>query len=116
MTTLEELEKIYTTNRYGIITDSGKFEGETLATPFYYDLMLDGEGEVIEVQPSDRWAFDLEDSDNFVLVCVSNDGFVTLQWYETREAAENDALKEYEIEDDNIECPVCGEIDYCICD
>lgn len=87
MSTLQELEQQFTVKN-GIIQNPGKFEGETLATPFYYEIMLEGEGAVIEIEPSDRLAFDIDNKYNFVCVQESNDGFVSLEWCETRELAE----------------------------
>lgn len=86
--TLEQLQKEYDTNKIGIIVNPGKFEGETLATPFYYDIMLNGEGDVIEIDTSDRLTFDISDRENLVVVHETNDGFVYLTWHETREEAE----------------------------
>lgn len=88
--TWQELTEEFTTNKNGIIQNPGKFEGETLATPFYYDIMLDGEGCIIEIEPSDRLAFDIDDKYNYVYVAESNDGFVSLVWCETREQAEQE--------------------------
>jgi hypothetical protein len=93
--TLAQLESEFKTNEAGLIINPGKFEGESIATPFYYDIMLDGEGDVIEVETSDRVAFDLDDNDNFVVVFVDDNGFVSLGWYEDLESAENASAEFY---------------------
>lgn len=93
--TLEELKKEYTLNQAGLITNPGKFEGESLATPFYYDIMLNGEGDVIEIESSDRLAFEIEDIYNYVVVIESSDGFVSLFWCETKEEAKKESNNQY---------------------
>lgn len=92
---LSELQENFTTDKNGIIVNAGKFEGETLATPFYYDIMLDGGTDVIEIKPSDRLAFEIEDKYNFVVIVESSSGFVSLSWHETQEDAEKEANELY---------------------
>lgn len=89
MTTLQKLQQEFTTDKNGIIQNPGKFEGETLATPFYYDIMLNGEGSTIEIEPSDHLAFDIDDKYTFVHVFEDSMGFVNLFICETREEAES---------------------------
>ena len=99
MTTFQELEQQFTVKN-GIIRNPGKFEGETLATPFYYEIMLDGEGAVIEIEPSDRLDFDIDDKYNYVYVYEDSMGFVNLFLCETRAKAEsfdNDNVEDYQI-------------------
>jgi len=90
-----QLEEEFDIDARGIITNPCKFEGESLATPFYYDLMLDGEGDIIEIESSDRSAFDIEDRYNFVLVLESNDGFISLAYFEDRESAQKESDNQY---------------------
>lgn len=93
--TLAELQKEFNIDKNGIITNAGKFEGETLATPFYYDIMLDGGGDCIEIESSDRLAFGIEDKYNFVVIVEDSNGFASLSWHETQEEAEELANKLY---------------------
>jgi hypothetical protein len=72
----------------GIIRNPGKFEGESLATLYYYDSMLNGDGCVMEVSAEERAAFDLAEDDKFVYLAESGSGFVSLEFYPTREQAE----------------------------
>jgi len=45
----EEIENSYDINEYGIIVSLGKFEGEMIYAPYYYDLWLnDSSDEEIE--------------------------------------------------------------------
>ena len=44
----EELHDTYTINRNGLITNLGKFEKEPLYVAFFYELLLEGDGEIIE--------------------------------------------------------------------
>ena len=88
MDTLKELQAEYTTDKNGIIRNPGKFEGETLATPYFYDIMLNGEGHVIELSAEDHTIFDIESKYNFVVVLESVSGFVSLAYRTTRERAE----------------------------
>lgn len=43
--TREEILATYTVGENGIIKTLGKFEGEMLYAPYFYDRVLDGEGE-----------------------------------------------------------------------
>ena len=95
--TIKQLESEFDVKN-GIITNPGKFEGETLATPFYYEIMLDGEGDIIEIEVSERAGFDIDDKYNFVVVCESSDGFASLEWHESRESAEQSY---YDLESDD---------------
>ena len=88
MATLDELKKEYNVNEFGIITNPGKFESEPLATPFYYDLMLNGEGNCIKIEPDDRLAFELPGWANYVLVCEDGQGFVGLKFLASDDEAE----------------------------
>lgn len=87
-----ELRNGYTFNRYGIVTSPGKFEGETIATLYYYDAFLNGEGAVFEVTEEERKAFDISEETKFVYLHESNDGFVSLEYHDTREEAEESQL------------------------
>jgi hypothetical protein len=71
------------TLKNGLINNPGKFEGEALSTPYFYGIMLDGEGSKIRITDEDRqlfdnipltasWAVVIEDSQGFVTVEFSN--------------------------------------------
>ena len=40
--TRKEIEKMYDVNEQGIITSPGKFEGEMIYIPYYWDMALEG--------------------------------------------------------------------------
>jgi hypothetical protein len=84
---LAKLAKGYTW-RDGIIVSCGKFEGETLATLYYYDAYLNGNSTVMEVSKEEREALGLHESDQWVYVAESNDGFVSLEFYMAQEQAD----------------------------
>lgn len=74
---------VYSSNP-SIIAEPGKFEGETLATPYFYDLMLNGDGDecgdgwdAFRLEPEDhaRFSWLQPDSAWFVLF-YSDQGFV----------------------------------------
>ena len=53
--TFFQVQRDYTVNEHGIITDPGKFEGEPLYVPYFYAFMMCGfEEEVICVEEEDR--------------------------------------------------------------
>jgi len=54
----------------GIIKNPGKFEGETLATPYFYDAFLNGEENPIKISDEDRVILgdDIDESDDYVNV------------------------------------------------
>jgi hypothetical protein len=67
----------------GLIVSPGKFESEPLSTPYFYEIMLDGEGSKIRITDEDRqqfssipltasWAIVIEDSQGFVTVEFTN--------------------------------------------
>ncbi|MGH9890685.1 MAG: hypothetical protein ACREA0_01615 [bacterium] len=49
--TREEILKKFTVNEHGIIQSPGKFEGEMLYAPYFYDATLDGRGEDVYNAP-----------------------------------------------------------------
>ena len=70
----------------GIIQNPGKFEGEPLSTPFYWDLMMNGEGEFITIEPSDRVHFqNIPDDKDVAHVVEDNQGFVSVEFLESEE-------------------------------
>lgn len=53
--TREEILDKFTVNDQGVITSPGKFQGEMLYAPYFYDVMIDGNGEeVYEEETSDE--------------------------------------------------------------
>ena len=56
---------------------------------------MDGEGDIIEIEPSDRVCFEIDDRYNFVVVLESDSGFVSLDFFETREEAERESNNQY---------------------
>lgn len=84
----QELRDGYEFNRHGIVTSPGKFEGESIATLYYYDCFLNGEDTVFEVTEEEKQAFDIPPLDNFVYLQESNDGFVSLEYFTDEKSAE----------------------------
>ena len=103
----------------GIVTSPGKFEGESISTLYYYDAYLNGNGAVMEVSKEEREALGLHESDQWVYVAESNDGFVSLEFYMTQEQAEARDAEESEEEEeeqaeedaDPVYCPMCDSGD-----
>lgn len=75
------------------IKNPGKFEGETVATLYFYDHSLNGDGNVMEVSQEEKEAFDIDA--NYVYLAESNDGFVSLEFYDTRDEAEERETEEF---------------------
>ena len=73
-----ELRYNYTFNRYGIVTNPGKFEGESIATLYYYDCFLNGGDAIFEVSDDERKAFDIGPAYTHVYLYESDNGFVHL--------------------------------------
>jgi hypothetical protein len=93
---LAELRKGYTFN-HSAITNPGKFEGEGIATLYYYDCYLNGGEGVFQVTDEERKEFKLSPTDKWVYLAESNDGFCSLVFFETEEAA-----NKYEYEESGI--------------
>jgi len=90
--TITDLQKEFKVKN-GIIQNPGKFEGEPLSTPFYYDLMLNGEGEFIDIEPSDRVQFpNIPDNKAIAYVTETDQGFVTIEFLD---ADDQDLLNLY---------------------
>lgn len=88
MKTITDLRKEFKVKN-SIIQDFGKFEGEPLSTPFYYDLMLNGEGEFITIEPSDRIQFtNIPDDKQIAYVTETEQGFVRIEFFNDEEAKE----------------------------
>ena len=84
--TITELQNEFTVKN-GLIQNPGKFENEPLSTPFYYDLMLNGEGEFIDIEPSDRVQFPNIPDDKAIAYVTENDqGFVSIEFLNAEEA------------------------------
>jgi len=78
--TITDLKKEFTVKN-GIIQNTGKFEGEPLSTSFYYDLMLNGEGEFITIEPSDRIQFsNIPKDSNIAFVTEDEQGFANIEF------------------------------------
>lgn len=84
--TREEILKEYDVNQHGIIKTPGKFEGEMLYVPYFWDAYLNGmadsdEEEILgfEVTEEDRAMFPELIDQTQVLLHVRDDGFVCEQ-------------------------------------
>lgn len=79
----DEILHQYKVNDIGIIRNPGKFEGEMLYVPYFYDWFLDGSGDeqddgtiLFDVCDRDREIFpELDDAETITLTVDSN-GFV----------------------------------------
>lgn len=87
-----EVKNQHKINRHGIITSPGKFEGESLATPYFYNVSLDGSGHIVQIEGEERELFKIEKKYSHILVYESNDGFVSIAYFETLQAAEESGL------------------------
>ncbi len=98
----QEVKSQFKVNRLGIITSPGKFEGESLATPYFYNCMMDGSGNIMQIDAEERSLFSIEERYNYVIVYESNDGFSSCAYFETLQAAEMSIFNiETEEESDN---------------
>lgn len=66
----------------------GKFEGESIATNYYYDLSLDGGQTVFEIQPEERILFGFWRDANYLVVEEDDNGFVTVILFTNEAEAE----------------------------
>lgn len=78
----------YSFTRVGIVTNPGKFEGESIATLYYYDCSLDGGDTVFEVSDDERQAFDIGPAYTHVYLYESENGFVHLYFCTSQDEAE----------------------------
>lgn len=91
--TREEILNTYTIEN-GIIQNPGKFEAESIYSPYYYDLMLNGDGELIadedyydsvnvyfRITSEDKQIFPELNNYDIILLYENNLGFVYCQAY-----------------------------------
>jgi hypothetical protein len=92
MKTITDLKKEFMVEN-GIIKNPGKFEGEPLSTPFYYDLMINGiEG--ITIEPSDRIQFpNIPGNKEIAWVTEDENGFANVEFLN------NEDINQFEEED-----------------
>lgn len=53
----QDVLNLYTVNEHGIITSPGKFEGEPLYVPYFWDMGINGSYERIEIDETDGKAW-----------------------------------------------------------
>lgn len=82
-----ELLDGYTIER-GIIQNPGKFEGESVATLYYYDAYLNGDGSIMEISQDERNAFEIGPAYTHVYLYESEQGFAHLYFCTSLEQAE----------------------------
>jgi hypothetical protein len=89
----------------GIIRTPGKFEGESLATLYYHDCFLNGDSTIMQVtdDESHMFNFNPEDNKKWVYLAESNDGFASLVFFKTEEAAQKYEYKEQGIDIEEID-------------
>jgi len=86
--------------KHGIIKSPGKFEGETVATVYFYEASLDGDGETIAINQDERDFLGIPDQYKYVKVIESNDGFVSLDYLTKEEYYKQEFESDEEDEDD----------------
>ena len=107
----------------GIIQNPGKFEGETVAALYYYDLYMDGCDTIFEILPEEREAFKVGEALTHVYIDESEHGFVTLKWFTSEREAElyEKACRRYEDDEESVEliasdyewtCPDCETLNH----
>ena len=86
--TLSEVESRFTL-KDGIIQNLGKFEGESLATPYFYECYLNGGESIFEINESERESLKIDSNWTHVVIMESDSGFVTLEYCESLAEAED---------------------------
>lgn len=78
-----------------IVRQPGKFEGQEPWAPYFYEQMLNGDGEylndsmqLMEILPEDKEKFPELEGKDYVLLYLSNDGFVDAKALSSKEAEE----------------------------
>jgi hypothetical protein len=83
----------------GIIQNSGKFEGECLYVPYFYGIMLDGEGETIKIDAKDRLLFpDIPEDKSYAVVIEDSQGFVTVEFTDNPDYYSDNYYDDFEID------------------
>lgn len=92
--TRNDILQNYTVGKDGLITSPGKFENEMLYAPFFYDAMLNGEGDTeydgldgpetsFKITAEDRKEFPELGRTKYVTIWESEQGFVFVIEYAT---------------------------------
>ena len=74
--TRKEIEQMYDVNEYGIITSPGKFEGEMVYVPYFWELAMGGGGMDTEWDgnsPIEVFEIEKDDIGNFSGIFKKND-------------------------------------------
>jgi hypothetical protein len=81
----------------------GKFEGQSLAANWFYDLGLKYGNWVMNVKAGEKILFSLSENDNFVFVDESESGFVSVVFFETEAEADEYEFAQTIVEFDEME-------------
>ena len=113
----EDLQKIAAdyTFKNGIIKNPGKFEGESIMTPYFYEASLNGDGETISLYQFEKDFFKIDSKFKYVKILESDSGFVTLDFLTEEEyysqEFESDEEDDEEEDDESGFDYVMGSID-----
>lgn len=81
--TRQEIMDTYDINEQGVITNPGKFEGEMLYVPYFWDAYMNGNGDweddftVFTVEPDDISEFPELMNTTFIKLYEDDQGFVS---------------------------------------
>lgn len=88
----------YTLDSFGHIRNPGKFEGEHFSILYFYDCYLNGGDTVIKLTDEEKQTYEIDA--NYIYLAESNDGFCSLEFYDTLEEAEKQANIDLEIDEE----------------
>lgn len=92
-----------TFNLDGYHSGPGKFEGEPLATEYFYMQSLDGGDNVLEVMPDEQRAFGLKWNDNYVYISEDGNGFVHAAYFTNEDDANEVEMMDLGIDDETLD-------------
>lgn len=93
---LNSIKREFNVDSNGLISNPGKFEAEPISTAYFYDTMLNGEGECIEILPEDREILDNIPADmKYAHVIEDSQGFVTVEFTNDCEEDYNEEEEDY---------------------
>lgn len=92
-TKLQAKNNGYELDSFGHIKNPGKFEGEHYSILYFYEGYLNGGDTVMELTEEEKAEYGI--NANFVYLAESNDGFLSLEFYDTREEAEKRDIEDF---------------------
>jgi len=100
-TEITKIESEYTV-KDGIIVSPGKFEGESIATVYFYNTLGEIGGDYTEISEEERTVFEIDSQYDYAVILTDDSGFTYLEYANSESHAE-DRVNEWYNDDEDFE-------------